>query len=114
MVMDLQTFQLVLLRTPEDATQYDDETIARIQREHLAFYAAQRGAGTVVTNGPVLDQPDKSLRGLAFYNVGSLDEARALAITDPAVKAHRLAVEVMTWWCAPDTMIAAGTAITVG
>jgi uncharacterized protein YciI len=58
----------------------------------------------VVTNGPVLDQPDESFRGLTIYRTGSLEEARALAEQDPAVLAGRLAIEVMTWWCPQGTM----------
>ena len=49
--------------------------------------------GLVVTNGPLADQPDESLRGLTFYRTGSLADARRLAEADPAVEAGRLAVE---------------------
>ncbi len=91
--MDLEAYELVMLRRPADATPYDDATLERIQREHLAYHAELRAAGQVVTNGPLTDQPDESLRGLSFYRTGSLDEARRLAEADPAVKAGRLAVE---------------------
>jgi uncharacterized protein len=111
--MDLEVFELVLLRTPDGPPTYDDETTARIQREHLAFYGRLREEGQVVTNGPVLDQPDVALRGLAVYRVGSLGAARELAEQDPAVAAGRLAVEVMTWWCSPGTMVQPGAALTI-
>lgn len=102
--MDLEAYELVLLRRPAAARSYDDATLERIQREHLAYHAELRAAGQVVTNGPVTDQPDESLRGLTFYRTGSLDEARRLAAADPAVKAGRLAIEVMTWYCPAGTM----------
>jgi uncharacterized protein len=51
--MELEVFELVLMRRPDDATDYPDEEIDRIQREHLAFYAGLRASGDVVTNGPV-------------------------------------------------------------
>jgi hypothetical protein len=35
---------------------------------------------------------------MCVYRVGSIDEARKLAEDDPAVKAGRLRVEVMTWY----------------
>src|SRR5262249_27431141 len=82
--VDLESFELVLLRRPEDATAYPDEELARIQQEHLAYHAGLREAGQVVTNGPVIDGPDPSLRGLAFYRTGSLARARELAEADPA------------------------------
>ena len=99
--MELDSFELVLLRRPPDAPAYDEETLERIQREHLAYHASLRASGDVATNGPVMDQPDESLRGLTFYRTGSLARARELAEADPAVRAGRLAVEVMTWLCPP-------------
>ncbi len=111
--MELESFELVILRRPPDATDYDEETLDRIQREHLAFHEAMREAGHVVTNGPVLDQPDESMRGLTFYRTGSLEEARRLAEQDPAVVGGRLSVEVMTWWCRPGTMTRPGKPVTV-
>jgi uncharacterized protein YciI len=111
--MDLESFELVILRRPADPHPYDEETLKRIQREHLAYLASLREAGTIVTNGPVLDQPDESVRGLAFYRTGSLARARQMAEADPAVRAGRLAVEVMTWWCPPGTMVHRGHPITI-
>jgi uncharacterized protein len=94
--VDLEAFELVLLRTPENAPAYDDAELARIQAEHLDHHARLRESGQVVTNGPVRDQPDASLRGLTFYRTGSLEQAWQLAEADPAVLAGRLAVEIMT------------------
>jgi len=111
--MELDAFQLILLRTPDGAPDYDDETADRIQREHLAFYRSMRETGHVVTNGPVRDQPDEALRGIAIFAENSLDRARELAGTDPAVLAGRLEVEAMTWWCPPRTMIRPGLPITI-
>ena len=111
--MELEAFELVVLRRPRDARDHHEPTLERIQREHLAYHASLRESGHVVTNGPVADQPDESLRGLTFYRTGSLDEARRLAQADPAVKAGRLEIEVMTWYCAPGTMVSAGRAVTL-
>jgi uncharacterized protein len=111
--MDLEAFELVLLRRPDSAPDYPDEEIDRIQREHLAFYAGLRASGEVATNGPVVEQPDPSLRGLGFYRTGSIDRSRELAESDPAVRAGRLAVEIMTWYCAPGTMSKPGRLVTL-
>ena len=111
--VDLEAFELVLLRRPEDATSYPDEELERIQQEHLAYHAGLREAGQVVTNGPVIDGPDPSLRGLAFYRTGSLARARELAEADPAVRAGRLTVEVMTWWCPQGTMTKPGQVVSL-
>ena len=110
--MNLEAFELVLLSRPASAPDYPDEELERIQREHLAYHAGLREAGHVVTNGPVEGPPDPSLRGLAFYRTGSLERSRQLAENDPAVRAGRLVVEIMTWYCPPGTMARPGRAVT--
>ena len=106
--MSLESFELVMLRRPPNPAQYDDATLERIQGEHLAYHAALREEGKIVTNGPLLGQPDESLRGLTFYRVGSVQEARRLAEQDPSVKAGRLVVDVMQWLCPAGTMAQPG------
>ena len=111
--MELEAFELVLLRRPTDAPDYPDEELERIQREHLAYHARLRESGEVATNGPVVGQPDPSLRGLTFYRTGSLERSRELAEADPAVRAGRLAVDIMTWYCPLGTMILPGKSVTL-
>jgi uncharacterized protein YciI len=90
---------------------YDEAELERIQSEHLAYHAALRQAGQVVTNGPVSEQDDDSFRGLTIYRTGSLDDARRLAAADPAVRAGRLVVDAMHWYCPVGTMVERGTAV---
>jgi uncharacterized protein YciI len=111
--VDLESFELVLLRRPANAPDYPEAELERIQAEHLAYHARLREAGHIVTNGPVVDQPDPSLRGLTFYRTGSLARAKELAEADPAVRAGRLAAEIMTWYCPPGTMSRPGRAISL-
>jgi uncharacterized protein YciI len=111
--LELEEFEVVFLRRPAAPTSYDDETLERIQAEHLAYLASLRDAGHIVVNGPVIDQPDESLRGLSFFRTGSLEETRRLAEADPAVRAGRLTVEVMHWWCPSGRMVAAGRPFTL-
>jgi uncharacterized protein YciI len=113
MAVHLQEFQLILLRRPDEAPDYDDETSELIQRQHLAFYAALREAGHVVTNGPVRDQPDEALRGMSIFATESVGRARELANSDPAVQAGRLEVQAMSWLCPPGTMAKDGNPVTI-
>ena len=113
MRVDLEAFELVLLRRPPSAPDYPEAELDRIQREHLAHHARLRASGQVVTNGPVDEQPDPSLRGLTFYRTGSLERSRQLAEDDPSVRAGRLAVEIMTWYCPPGTMSRPGRPVTL-
>jgi uncharacterized protein len=111
--MELEAFELVLLRRPADAAEYPEAELDRIQREHLAYHDGLRASGQVVTNGPVAGQGDESLRGLTFYRTGSVERSRELAEADPSVLAGRLAVEIMTWLCPPGTMSLPGRAVTL-
>jgi uncharacterized protein len=113
MAIFLHGFQLILLRRPDSAPSLDDETTDRIQRDHLAFYASMREAGHVVTNGPVFDPPDQALRGMAIFATESVDRARDLANSDPAVQAGRLEVQAMSWLCPPHTMTKAGIPVSL-
>ena len=113
MRVDLEAYELVLLRRPASAPDYPEAELDRIQREHLAHHARLRDSGQIVTNGPVVEQPDESLRGLAFYRTGSIERSRQLAEADPAVVAGRLEVEIMTWYCPPGTMSLPGRPVTL-
>ena len=42
--MDLEAFELVLLRRPENPPDYDDAELELIQREHLAHHARLRAS----------------------------------------------------------------------
>jgi uncharacterized protein YciI len=108
LMVELQSYELVFLRRPPDRPDFDDATTERLQREHLAFHQALRDSGDVVTNGPLRDQPDESLRGLTFYRTGSLKETRRLAEHDPWVEAGGLVIDVVTWWCPAGTMVKPG------
>jgi hypothetical protein len=87
---------VVLLVRPPDAPELTDEAAADIQDAHLAHQAGLVDAGYVVAAGPLDDQDDVRLRGIVVLSVDP-DTARRLYNDDPAVRAGRLGVEVMTW-----------------
>jgi uncharacterized protein YciI len=97
--VELDEYQLVLLRRPSNAPTMSDEEADRLQQAHLDYLDRLRADGHIRFAGPVRDQPDESLRGLTLFHVGSLERARELAGADPAVVAGRLAVEVMRFFC---------------
>jgi uncharacterized protein YciI len=63
-----------------------------------------REQGFMVAAGPLSDQVDERLRGVSIYRVDSLDRARELAESDPAVVAGRLEVAAMTWSTRKDAL----------
>jgi uncharacterized protein YciI len=101
---EFDTYQLVILRRPSDPPAYDEETRALLQRQHLGHFATMKDAGHMGVAGPLSDQPDDSLRGVCVYQVGSVEEARRLAESDPAVRAGVFEVGVMTWRTATGAM----------
>ena len=72
------------------------QEVQELQAAHLANIDRLVESGKMVLAGPFADEGD--LRGLFFYNVATLEAARALVDSDPAVKAGRLRVELHPWW----------------
>jgi uncharacterized protein len=95
---DMKTYYLGLLRRGPRWTPESTPETARLQEAHMAHIRSMADSGKLVIAGPLLDGGE--LRGVFVFNVGSLEEARALAEADPTVKAGRLAVEVHPWMAA--------------
>lgn len=71
------------------------EEAQAIQAGHLAYMNRLHVEGRLVAAGPFSDGGD--YRGIVIYRVATLDEARALAAGDPAVKAGRLIIDARLW-----------------
>lgn len=95
--MELAHLTLVLLRRPENAPDYPPERLQEIQQEHLAHLDAMYEQGALAVAGPFGDQADESLRGLCLFRTG-IEETRVLVAQDPAVRAGRLELDVLTWY----------------
>jgi uncharacterized protein YciI len=66
-----------------------------IQKGHMANINRLADMKKLIAAGPFGD--NGRLRGIFVFRVGSLEEAKALTATDPAVQAGRLAMEIHTW-----------------
>lgn len=66
-----------------------------LQRAHLANIMRLAGMKKLVVAGPFGD--DTPLRGIFVFRAASIDEARELAATDPAVQAGRLKIDIHPW-----------------
>ena len=96
--VNLESYQLVVLQRPEHPRDYPADKLEEIQKAHIAHLRELAKAGKLLVAGPLGDQPDPRWRGLGLFRVESLAEAKRLAEEDPAVKAGRLEVLVMTWY----------------
>ena len=67
-----------------------------LQRKHLKNIMRLAAEGTLIVAGPFLD--DQVLRGMFIFNVKTVEEARTIAETDPAVKAGALVLELHPWY----------------
>lgn len=76
--------------TPEKTPQTE-----AIQKAHLANINKLAEMKRLVVAGPFGD--NGTLRGIFVFRVNSMEEARELAATDPAVQAGRLALQIYTW-----------------
>ena len=61
----------------------------------MAHIGEMAKGGHLVAAGPFGDNGE--LRGIFIFQVESIEQAKALAEADPAVKAGRLAIDVHTW-----------------
>lgn len=95
---NMESYQLVILKRGAAWTPEVTEATKELQRQHIGHLTRMGELGKMVIAGPFSDQKDPSWRGACVYRVGSVDEARALAEQDPAVRSGRLAVDVVTWW----------------
>jgi uncharacterized protein YciI len=87
---------MVFLRKAPGWTAGETPEHQALQEAHLANIRALWEARKLVIAGPMGDDGD--LRGIFVFDVATLDEAKALVASDPAVKAGRLVAEIHPWW----------------
>jgi uncharacterized protein YciI len=93
---NMTTVYLVLLRKGPAWTPEETPATRAIQESHMANIRRMWQDHKLIIAGPTDDPAD--LRGVFVFKAASVEEARALAATDPAVKAGRLAATVYPWW----------------
>src|SRR5262245_31682696 len=93
---DNEQYQFGLLRRGPKWTAENTPEIQKIQEGHMANISKMAQAGKLFAAGPMLDNGD--LRGIFIFRAASVDEAKALAAEDPAIKAERLKLEILPWF----------------
>jgi uncharacterized protein YciI len=94
--MRFDRYTVILLTLRPDAPAMTDEEADELQDRHLTHGADLQERGLVLARGPMVDQDNERYRGFSIWSVDAAT-ARKHAEADPAVRAGRLAVEVMTW-----------------
>jgi uncharacterized protein YciI len=91
----LTTAYLAFLTRGDKWTAEKTPVTEAIQKAHLENIQKLANMKKLVVAGPFGD--DGRLRGVFVFKVATIDEARALAATDPAVQAGRLALQIHPW-----------------
>jgi uncharacterized protein YciI len=87
----------------EGPTQIKDSTQRmQLQMAHLKNIGKLAAEGKLVVAGPFLD--DQPIRGIFIFNVESVEEAKKLTETDPAIKAGTLVMELHPFYCSAALM----------
>jgi len=91
----LTTAYLALLTRGAKWTPEKTPATEELQKAHMANIIRLAEMKKLVVAGPFGD--NGQLRGIFVFKVASIDEARALTETDPAVQAGRLAIDIHPW-----------------
>jgi uncharacterized protein len=94
--VEFDRFSVALLILRPDAPQLDEEAAAALQDAHMAHLANLHEAGHLLAAGPLSGDPEEKFRGLSILNVEP-EQARELKEKDPAVRAGRFSVKVLSW-----------------
>jgi uncharacterized protein YciI len=95
MPVKMSTAYLGFLRRGPKWTPEKTPATEELQKAHMANINRLAETKKLVVAGPF--GGNGTLRGIFVFRVDSLDEAKQLAETDPAVQAGRLAIEMRSW-----------------
>ncbi|NBC16551.1 MAG: hypothetical protein GVY18_04445 [Bacteroidetes bacterium] len=91
----MRTYVVAFLKAGPNRDQ-DSATAQQLQQAHLANIRRMADDGSLVLAGPFLDNGD--VRGIYVFDVETVEEARALTATDPAIQAGRLEMDLHPWY----------------
>lgn len=74
----------------------DSAARMQLQMAHLKNIGRLAAEGKLVVAGPFMD--DQEIRGIFIFNCETVEEARKLTETDPAIKAGSLTMELHPWY----------------
>lgn len=75
----------------------DPDSLAALQMAHMKNIRKLADSGKLVVAGPFIEGGD--LKGIYVFDVETIEEARALTETDPAIQSGNLVMELHPWYC---------------
>jgi|SRR5579863_6736920 len=91
----MKTYVMAFLKTGPNRLK-DSAARAELQKAHLKNITRLADEGKLIVAGPFLDNQD--IRGIFIFNVSTVEEAKKLTETDPAIKAGSLIMELHPWY----------------
>jgi uncharacterized protein YciI len=91
----MKKYVMAFLKTGKTVIQ-DTAERRKLQMAHLKNIQRLAAEGKLIVAGPFLDE--QSIEGIFIFNVESVEEARTLTATDPAIKAGTLEMELHPWY----------------
>ena len=92
----MKNYVLVILKTGENKTT-DKEELNRLFRGHMENIQRLVKEGKLIVAGP-FGENNLTWRGLFIFDVKTVEEARELVQTDPAIKAKLFDVDLVPWY----------------
>lgn len=74
----------------------DSASAAQLQAAHMKNIGRMADMGKLILAGPFMDNGE--VRGIYVFNVATVEEARELTASDPAIQAGRLVMELHPWY----------------
>ena len=91
----MRRYVMALLKAGPNRSQ-DSTRAAELQQAHMANIRRLAEEGKLILAGPFLGSGP--LRGIYVFDVTTVEEARELTMTDPAIQAGRLEMELLPWY----------------
>ncbi len=91
----MKKYVIAFLKQGPDSNQNPAEA-EKLQQAHLKNIMRMADEGTLILAGPFMD--GGNLKGIYIFNVTTIEEAKKLTETDPAIKAGRLSMDLRPWY----------------
>ena len=100
----MRPYVLAILKTGPNDAKVTGDARKEIFKGHFANMGRLAAEGKLAVAGPFND-PEKKYRGLFILAVATVEEAKALAETDPTVKSGVMVVEYVPWYGSASLML---------
>ncbi len=91
----MKTYVMAFLKAGPNRPK-DSVAAAELQKAHLKNITRLAEEGKLILAGPFMD--DQPIRGIFIFNVTTIEEAKKLTETDPAIQAGSLVMELHPWY----------------